>query len=71
MTTKNSLRVAKHRHLIGNETQKEKYRKLRDKFGIESTQANTMKFWSVERILDYLQTNKIYPLKTLKEVDRL
>lgn len=71
MTTKNALRVMKFRRAGGYVTDKEKYHILREKYGIKSVKANTMKFWSVDRILDYLRDNNIKPVKTLKEVDRL
>ena len=69
--TKNALRVQKHRTLKGNTTHKEKYKVLRDKYGIGSVLANKLKFWSPERIIDYLNDNEIYPLSNLKEADRL
>jgi len=71
MATKNAIRVDRHRKLKGNDTQKEKYHKLRSKYDIDSLQANKMKCWSTDRILDYLAEHKIAPLKTLKEADRL
>jgi len=71
MSTKNALRVQKHRLLKGNETLKEKYMILRHKYGISSVLANAMKFWSVDKILDYISEHNIKPLKSLKEVDRL
>ena len=71
MTTKNALRVKKHRLLKGNETLKDKYMILRHKYGIPSVLANTMKFWSVDNILNYISEHDIKPLKSLKEVDRL
>lgn len=71
MTTKNAIRVQRHRLLKGNQTHIEKYSVLRNKYGLGSRLANKMKFWSPERILDYLNINKIYPLSDLKEADRL
>ena len=69
--TKNALRVQKHKTLKGNQTHIEKYRVLRNKYGLGSVLANKMKFWSPERIIDYLNDNEIYPLSNLKEADRL
>ena len=71
MPTKNALRVHKHRLLKGNQTHKEKYRVLRDKYDLDSVLANKMKFWSPERILKELNHLEIYPVKDLKEADRL
>lgn len=71
MTSKNAIRVQRHRLLKGNQTHKEKYAVLRSKYGIDSRLANKMKFWSPERIIDYLNEHNIYPLSNLKEADRL
>ena len=76
MKTKNHLRVDKHRKLHGAENYKEKYKVLTFKYGIGSSQANKMKFWSVDRITEYLYTNSIHPTKEYlmsieKEADRL
>ena len=71
MATKNALRVMKFRRAGGYIAIKEKYYILRHKYDIKSVKANEMKFWSVDRILDYLIDNNIKPVKTLKEVDRL
>ena len=71
MSTKNALRVTKYNKKGGYKTKQEKYRILRDKYGIDSGQANNMKFWSVDRIIDYLAVHNIKPKKSLKEVDRL
>lgn len=74
MVTKNALRVERFRQLRGNLNYKEKYEILRKKYGINSVLANKMKFWSPDRIIDYLYDNDIKPLKTFKpkkEADRL
>lgn len=69
MKTKNAMRVDKFRKSKGNDIQKKRYHVLRKKYGIESIQANKMKCWSVNRIIDYLRANKITPLKRYKAVD--
>jgi len=74
MTTKNAIRVVRFRQLKGNLNYREKYTILRKKYNIGSILANKMKFWSPERIIDYLYDNDIKPVKTFKpkkEADRL
>lgn len=71
MPTKNAIRVQRFKTLKGNKTYKEKYEVLRFKYGIKAVESNKMKFWAVDRILDYLNENNIKPLKDLKEADRL
>lgn len=75
MKSKNALRVAKFRKSKGNGFQKNKYHKLRSKYGIDVSQANKMKFWSVDRIKQYLKDNNIKPteeyLNSLEEADKL
>ena len=71
MSSKNAIRVQRHRLLKGNQTHIEKYTVLRTKYGVDSRLANKMKFWSVDRILNELERLNIRPLKSLKEADRL
>ena len=74
MSSKNAIRVERFRQLRGNLNYKEKYTVLREKYKINSVLANKMKFWSTERIIDYLYTNDIKPVKTFRpkrEADRL
>lgn len=61
--TQNAIRVARHKKLKGNDKNKRKYHILREKYGIKSVKANEMKYWGREKILDYLQCNRIYPIK--------
>ena len=74
MTSKNTERVDRFRQLRGNLNYKEKYDVLRKKYDIPSVEANKMKFWSTDRIIDYLYNNDIKPLKSFrpeKEAARL
>ena len=74
MVTKNAIRVVRFRQNGGNLNYKEKYRILRDKYGLDCKLANKLKFWSPDRINDYLRDNDIRPLQTYrpkKEADRL
>ena len=69
----NKIRVERYRVLGGNTLDKEKYHKLVFKYGIKSTVANKMKFWSVERIRLYIYKNNIIPtdeyIASVKAVD--
>lgn len=69
--SKNADRVQKHRNNGLNERQNDLYHKLRLKFGIPSTQACKMKYWSLERIQKHLKDNNIEPVESLKGADRL
>lgn len=75
MTTKNALRVTKFREAKGYNFLINKYHKLRNKYDIDVSQANKMKFWSVDRIKKYLKDNNINPtqkyLDSLEEADLL
>ena len=54
MSSKNAIRVQRFRELRGNATLKEKYKLIRSMFNISSVQANKMKFWSSDKIINYL-----------------
>ena len=73
MIKDNSYYVQLNRKNGTNDKQNKIYRKLRNKFGIKSRLACKMKYWSADRILEYIDHNNIKVLDTYVEevVDRL
>lgn len=53
----NKERVDKWRKRTGNERHKSIYSILTNRYGVPSRQAQKMKSWGKERIVDYLDTN--------------
>ncbi len=73
--TKNHMRVDKYRQLKGLNKFREKYHILTFKYDIAPRQADKMKHWSVDRIIEYIDEHNLQFtekfINSMRDVDRL